>query len=255
MKDDAAVHGYFEEAASWDADRTSHMRRDARIAWRVAAAGWIGAVACAIALACVTPLKTVEPYVIRVDSSSGVIDVVPVYKGTTDVGEIVTRFLLSHYIQTCERFNYSSAEQDYFECGAFHTARLNQQWSQLWTPANPASPLNLYKDGTVVRVQVKSVSFLKRTNGLADMAQVRYTKIIGREGGGAERRSEWIATIQYAYGKPSSDPGTRLRNPLGLKIVEVQHETEVAAPREVSAGHRDSRIPIGDSPAAGGLKP
>jgi type IV secretion system protein VirB8 len=227
VKQDLDLDRYFSEASAWDVDRIAQLRKDTRVAWHVAAAGGICATACAIALVCVMPLKTVEPYVIRVDSSSGVIDVVPVYKGTTDVGEVVTRFLLTHYIQTCERFSSASAEQDYFECGAFHTARLNQQWSQQWSPGNPTSPLNLYKDGTIIRVQVKSVSFLKRTTGLNDMAQIRYTKAISRGGTGSERHSEWIATIQYAYGKPSSDAGTRLRNPLGLKIVDVQREAEV----------------------------
>ena len=228
MKHDAALQAYFAEASSWDADRIRQMRKTATLAWRAATAAGILATACAIALLFAMPLKTVEPYVIRVDSSSGVIDVVPIYKGTTEVGETVTRFLLTHYIQTCERFNAASAEQDYFECGAFHTARLNQQWSQQWMPANPASPLNIYKDGTTIRAQVKSVTFLKRTSGVADMAQVRYTKTLSRGGTGAERRSEWIATIQYAYGKPSSDVETRQRNPLGFKIVDVQREPEVA---------------------------
>jgi type IV secretion system protein VirB8 len=235
VKNDAALQSYFAEASSWDSDRFLQLKRNARTAWRVAAAGWIGAMASAIALACIAPLKTVEPYVIRVDSSSGIVDVVPAYEGTTNVGEVVTRFLLAHYVQTCERFNYASAEQDYFECGAFHSVRLNQQWSQQWSPSNPASPLNLYKDGTVVRVRVKSVSFLKRTSGVPDLAQVRYTKAVSPGGTGSERRSEWIATIQYAYGKPSVDTETRLHNPLGLKIIDLQREPEAAVSPSLDA--------------------
>jgi type IV secretion system protein VirB8 len=234
VKSDRELQAYFSEAAVWDADRLARLQRNARLAWRVASAGWIAVTANALALAFLTPLKTVEPYVIRVDSSSGIADVVPVYEGSADIAETVTRFLLTHYIQTCERFNYGSAEQDYFECGAYHTARLNQQWSQQWAPINPMSPLNLYKDGTVIRVQVKSVTFLKRTSGVSDMAQIRYSKATIKGGSGVERRSEWIATIQYTYSKPSADPGTRQRNPLGLKIVEVQRESEVAAPSAMS---------------------
>ena len=77
MKQDAELQDYFAEASAWDVDRVAQMRKDTIVAYRVATAAGTCATACAIALACVMPLKTVEPYVIRVDSSSGVIDVVP----------------------------------------------------------------------------------------------------------------------------------------------------------------------------------
>ena len=36
--------------------------------------------------------------------------------------ETVTRYLLDHYVTVCERFNFATAESDYEECGAFHSA-------------------------------------------------------------------------------------------------------------------------------------
>ena len=66
------------------------------------------------------PLKRVDPFVIRVDSTTGVVDVVPVYAGQATVEEAVTRYFLTHYISICERFNFATAESDYEECGAFH---------------------------------------------------------------------------------------------------------------------------------------
>ncbi len=65
--------------------------RAAVVAWRVAAAGWLCAVAGSVALALLVPLKRVEPYLIRVDNATGVVDVVPVYTGHAAFGEAVTR--------------------------------------------------------------------------------------------------------------------------------------------------------------------
>ena len=113
---------------------------------------------------------------IRVDNTTGVVDVVPVYAGHSGMPEAVTRYLLTHYVTVCERFNFATAESDYEECGSFHTAQRNQAWYALWNPTNPASPLNIYKDGTTVRAQVTSVSFFKRASGVGDLAQVRYVK-------------------------------------------------------------------------------
>src|SRR2546429_6748632 len=82
---------YYREAASWDADRIARATRDARRAWQVAAAGWVCAVAGAVSLVLLMPLKRVEPFVVRVDNSTRIVDVVPVYDGKAAVSQTVTR--------------------------------------------------------------------------------------------------------------------------------------------------------------------
>ena len=222
-----AIQTYFREAESWDRDRAAQFRHNARTAWWVAAAGWMCAVTSALALVVLMPLKRVDPFVVRVDSSTGVVDVVPVYAGRATPEEAVTRYFLTHYLTVCERFNFATAESDYEECGAFHSAQRNQAWYALWSATNPASPLNVHKDGSTIRVQVNSVSFFTRSNGLSDLAQVRYLKA-ARQGSGAEETfSHWAATIQYAYAEPAKDPKTRRWNPLGFKIVDLRSEPEV----------------------------
>ena len=227
MKADPALEGYFEDAASWDADRIQQGRRNLRLALGVAGAGWLAVLLLAGALILLMPLKRVDTFVVRVDNATGVVDVVPVYAGRSGVPETVTRYLLTHYVTVCERFNFSTAESDYEECGSFHTAQRNQAWYALWNPNNPASPLNVYKDGTSVRAQVTSVSFFKRASGVGDLAQVRYIKAKRALGAATEDTTHWIATLQYAYADPSSDPKVRGWNPLGFKIVDFKPEPEV----------------------------
>jgi type IV secretion system protein VirB8 len=224
-----AIEDYFREAESWDADRAAQLGRSARTAWWVATAGWICAVATALALVMLMPLKRVDPFVVRVDNATGVVDVVPVYTGRATPEEAVTRYFLTHYLTVCERFNFATAESDYEECGAFHSAQRNQAWYALWTATNPSSPLNVHKDGSMVRVQVKSVSFFTRSSGMSDLAQVRYLKATRQSPGAEETFTHWTATIQFAYAEPSKDPMTRRWNPLGFKIVEFHSEPEVLA--------------------------
>ena len=89
MKTDPALEGYFEEAASWDADRLRQGQRTTRVAFGVAGAGWLAVLALSVALALLMPLKRVEPFVVRVDNATGVVDVVPVYSGHSGVPEAV----------------------------------------------------------------------------------------------------------------------------------------------------------------------
>jgi len=233
---DKRLGEYFREAASWDADRVRQAQRTARAAWKVAGAGWTSTLALAACLVVLMPLKRVEPFVVRVDNTTGIVDVVPVYTGKAALEQTVSRYFLAHYVSVCERFNFATAESDYEECGAFHAAQRNQAWYALWNPANPTSPLNVHKDGSTVRVQVEAVSFFQRASGVTDLAQVRYLKAERQGSGADEHVSHWIATIQYAYTAPSKDPRIRRWNPLGFKVLELTTEPE--AQTQVTSGNQ-----------------
>ena len=226
MSGPGVLNSYWQEARSWDADRQM-LKQSQALSWRVALAGWFCAVCAAVALVLLMPLKRVETVVVRVDSSTGVVDVVPTYQGGAPVDEAVTRYFLAHYTTTCERFNFATAESDYEECGSFQTAQRNQAWYALWTPSNPASPLNIHKDGSTVRIQVESVTFFSRSSGVKDLAQVRYLKAQRSSGASDDTVSHWIATLQYAYTNPAKDPKLRRWNPLGFKVVDFRTEPEV----------------------------
>ncbi|MEO8467753.1 MAG: type IV secretion system protein [Gammaproteobacteria bacterium] len=233
MKDDALT-AYFSEAASWDANRVAMNARSVRVAWRVATGACVLTVIALVALMLLMPLKRVDPFVIRVDNTTGIVDVVPVFTGQAAMSEVVTRYLLDHYLTVCERFNFATAESDYEECASFHAPARHQAWMALWDRSNPNSPLNLYKDGTTVRVRVSSITFFKRSSGTEDLAQVRFIKS-RRGGNGAEQLSHGIATIQYVYATPATDPRMRRWNPLGFKLVDYRTETEVLAPETAPA--------------------
>lgn len=227
MSAQGELQGYLEEAASWDADRLAQTVRSAAIAWRVAAAGWLCAIGCVAALVLLMPLKRVEPYLIRVDKTSGVVDVVPRFSGRTPLGRAVTRYLLTRYIMVCEQYDAAFAQSDYEECGAFNSARLNELLYAKWARANPRSPLNLHRDGSSQAVRIESVSFLRQTGTVPDLAQVRFARIEQEGGDVAQRVTHWIASIQYRYDKPPSNPRTRLWNPLGFEVLDLRIEPEV----------------------------
>jgi type IV secretion system protein VirB8 len=223
---EAELIEYFREAATWDADRVGLAERSARRARALAVLASAQAALAILAIITLLPLKTVQPYLIRVDNTTGSVDSVPAYQGGAPLDTTVTRYLLTHYVTTCERFNFATAEQDYSECGAFHSPRRNQQWAAAWTLNNPNSPLNLYTDGSTLRVDVQSLSFFERGSGLNDLAQIRYTQHHRSADGADISATAWIATIQYAYVKPSADPNLRRWNPLGFRILDFRPERE-----------------------------
>ena len=226
MSRDPAMEAYFAESASWDRDREAMGHRSARIAWWVAGSAVICTLALVAALVVLMPLKRVEPFVVRVDGATGAVDVVPVYAGGEEFPQAIRRYFLTHYVTVCERFNFSTAESDYTECGAFQTPAENQRWYAKWAKTNPASPLNLYKDGTTIEAHVTAVSFFTRADGMKDIAQVRYIQERREASTAAPTRSYWIATIRCAFTSPSTIPEVRRWNPLGFKVIDFQTERE-----------------------------
>ncbi len=78
MARDASVEAYLREEASWEEDRVRRMRASERRAWGAAGIATLLAGLALAAVVLLTPLKTVQPFVVRVDNSTGVVDVVPV---------------------------------------------------------------------------------------------------------------------------------------------------------------------------------
>lgn len=235
MKRDSAAEQYLEQAQSWELDRARRADR-AKFWVGIVAAGFASiAVLEGIALTALIPLKQVETVIVRVHETTGIVDVVPKYEGTTDPGELVTRTLLNSYVTSRERYFYGTAESDYELVAAMQTPQLNQAWTSSWDRANPQSPLNVFKDGTTVRVQIRAISFLKMQSG-KEVAQVRFTKYARPGGTGDEQPTHWVSTIDFSYSKPSKDEKLRSMNPLGFKVVEYQREPEVAGQAAVKGG-------------------
>src|SRR4051812_18284661 len=87
------LKSYFANARTWEQDRLLAADRSRRIAWVTAGVASLLAVVSVGAVAALTPLKTVEPFVIRVDSATGIVDVVNAFDNAREIyDEAVTRY-------------------------------------------------------------------------------------------------------------------------------------------------------------------
>ncbi len=227
MSAERALSAYLQEAASWDADRLLQIQRHSRIAWRIALCALLCVLGLSAALVVLLPLKSVEPFVVRVNSATGQVDVVPVYRGDEDFPNAIARYFLARYVEACERFDYAMAESDYEECGSFNSHRLNEALYQNWMRGNPRSPLNEYRDGSTVVVRIEAVSFLGPASPGGRLAQVRFERITRQPDGARERAGHWIATLRYRFNGSPSSSAVRQWNPLGFEITALERQREM----------------------------
>jgi type IV secretion system protein VirB8 len=216
------LKAYFAEARSWNEDRLAAAIRSKRLAWTVA--GFAGALATVAvgAVVALTPLKTVEPFVVRVDRSTGAVDVMTGLQGVDHLtyDEAVSKAFLAQYVRSREGWLPQAAEQNFRQVSIMSTDAEQQRWADFFRPNNPQSPQILWGDGAVSLIDVRAISFIS-----PKVANVRFHRTLRRAQQTTE--TDWIATMAFTYTKAPMNEADRLRNPLGFQVISYRSDPEV----------------------------
>jgi len=170
-----------------------------------------------------SPLKTVVPYVVTVDRSTGATEVTQQLRGDKSItyDEAVRKYFLANYVRAREGW-IPQARQEYFnQVLALSAPEEQHRWIAFYKKDNPDSPQNQLSAGDTVFVSVRAVSFISPS-----VAQVRFTKRLERERQATETPA--IATITFdVMSKPESEAG-RYANPLGFQVKSYRADVEVS---------------------------
>ena len=216
---------YLQEARSWETDKISAIEKSKKVAWTIAIASGCLAFASVLAVAMLSPLKTVEPYVIRVDNATGIVDVVTALKdGKTTYDEAMSKYFTQWYVRYREGFSMELAEDYYKSVGIMSTGLEQQKYFEWFNPKNPLSPINIYGPSAKSIISIKSTSFLK-----PNVAMVRYTKAI-QHGLSAPELTHFAATITFKYSGAPMAEKDRAINPLGFQVVEYRNDPDAFLP-------------------------
>ncbi len=217
------LKAYFEEARRWDEDRLATAIRSKRLAWVVAAGAGALAIAAVLAVAALAPLKSVEPFVVRVDRSSGVVDVMTGLKGSDHLTyeEAVNKYFLGLYVRVREGWLPQAAEQNFRQVSILSVPAEQQRWADQFRPTNAESPQVLWGPLTQSLIDVRSISFVS-----PKVATVRFHRTLRQAQQVTE--SDWVATIAFTYTTAPMAEADRLKNPLGFQVISYRADPEVA---------------------------
>lgn len=221
---------YYARARDWEQDRQYRLERSERRAWRVAGAASVIAVMCAVALAALTPLKTLVPYVISVDRASGNTEVMRL----ADAREVAQQPLndkhwAARYVVARESYIWKLLQLDYDTVLALSTDEVGREYGKLYD--GPHARDKKYGPNTDMRIEVLSVTLPPDEAG---KAVVRFEKRVRRlEAENAEPPQTYVATLAYEYkGSLFGKEKQLLMNPLGFRVTayRVDSETVEAKP-------------------------
>lgn len=212
---------YLAEARSWETDKIKELKSSKKIAWRIATGACVLAVLSVGAVFALTPLKKSEPYVVKVDNSTGIVEVVSALKDTKlTYDEALNKYFTQWYVRYREGYTRELAPDYYVNVGYLSSTNEQRRYYDWFTPKNPLSPLKQYGDKAKVRITIKGTSFIKE-----NVALVRYMKAIER-GSDRSEITHWAATITFKYSGSPMDEKARGINPLGFQVIDYRNDPE-----------------------------
>lgn len=214
------LKSYFEKARRFDQDRMIQVERSNRVAWSIAIAAGIVAGISILAVASLAPLKTVEPFVVRVDNSTGIVDVVSALSATAGTyDEAVTKYFAAKYVRGREGYVWSEAQENFRTIALLSTQAEQARFAATYRGSNPQSPQNVYGRSATVRINIVSIALINQ-----NVVSVRYMRSVTR--GEEVRTAHFVATLTYSYANAPMSSTDRLVNPLGFAVSEYRADPE-----------------------------
>lgn len=215
-----SLKSYFDKARRFDQDRMIQVERSARIAWTIAIVASLLAGVSIFAIAGLTPLKTVEPFVVRVDNSTGIVDVVSALTSTAgSYDEAVTKYFAAKYVRAREGYIWSEAEENFRTIALLSTQPEQTRFAAVYRGSNPESPQNTYGRNATSRINIASISLIN-----PKVVSVRYMRTVTR--GDDVRTTHWVATLTFSYVNAPMSSTDRLVNPLGFAVSDYRADPE-----------------------------
>ena len=218
--DQGSLDAYFKEVRTFEQDRIRSLKRSARLAWSIAlVASGVAAAAC-IAVAGLTPLKTVVPFVVRVDNSTGIVDTVSALTaGPNSYNDAVSRYFLARYVQVREGYVYEDAALNFRTTTLMSAPRVQNQFAAWFNGRTADSPQVKFRNATA-QVEIVAIAMLSPSQ-----AQVRFLRKVARSEHDVTV-THWIATIDFTYSSGSISVRDRDVNPLGFIVTSYTVDQE-----------------------------
>jgi type IV secretion system protein VirB8 len=221
MKPETNLKHYLEAAAGWESAEMSAVKRSEKRAWRVAIASAVLAGLAVLAVVLLTPLKTVEPFVVQVDKIGAASTVTLLNTKSITANEALDKYWLGRYVNYREEFLNQTSYGNFMATRLLSSQPVGTVYFQQVNPENPRSPTAVYGTKGTVEIEVTSITFISK-----NQAQVRFVRREKRNSDQLPVETRWIATIAYQYLNPPMKENERLINPVGFQVTDYRLDPE-----------------------------
>ncbi|ECQ7449081.1 type IV secretion system protein [Campylobacter coli] len=215
----------FNTAIDYEASFRYLIEKSNKRAWLIAFISIFIAIISIIAVVLLTPLKTIEPYVIRVDNTTGMVDILTMLdEKEISSNEALDKYFISQYVKAREGYYYELLNQDYLLTQLMSSEKVANEYRAWYEGENARD--QILKNSNEVSVQILSI-VLGESNGVktATVRAIITTKNLTSKG---TTQATKVITLSYDYILAKASEENRFLNPLGFKVLTYRIDDEVA---------------------------
>ncbi|MCZ2157903.1 type IV secretion system protein [Bartonella sp. 220] len=215
------LKSYYEESRGLERDLIGEFIKSRKTAWRVAGVvgvfGLFGMICGVVGFSQPAP----TPLVLRVDNTTGAVDVISVMREhETSYGEVVDRYWLNQYILNRETYDYDTIQLNYDTTALLSAPTVQQEFYKIYEGEDARD--KVLSNKARITVKVRSI----QPNGRGQ-ATVRFTTQQHDATGAVGQKQHQIATIGYTYVGAPMKSSDRLLNPLGFQVTSYRADPEI----------------------------
>lgn len=199
----------------WETNTIHLIQQSEKNAWLVAKTACFGFLLSVIAIGLLMPFKESVPYVIRVNDTTGVVDVITSIRGkNVEFDEVQDKYFINQLVLNRESYDYHTLKQSYLVTYELSSEEVFKPYERSYQGKNALNQVLTNK--YTIKPEITSITLQD-----GDTAVVRFAKVkIANEQGVEIERSNWVATIGYKYQSGIMATETqRLINPFGFTAV------------------------------------
>ncbi|EMW0129245.1 type IV secretion system protein [Campylobacter jejuni] len=214
----------FNSAMDYEASFRYLIDKSNKRAWLIAFVSIFIAIISIVAVVLLTPLKTIEPYVIRVDNTTGMVDILTMLdEKEISSNEALDKYFISQYVKAREGYYYDLLNQDYLLTQLMSSEKVANEYRAWYEGENARD--QILKNSNEVNVQILSI-VLGNSNGVktSTIRAKIITKNLNTRG---LSESTKVITLSYDYILAKASEENRILNPLGFKVTNYRIDEEI----------------------------
>lgn len=214
----------FNSAMDYEASFRYLIDKSNKRAWLIAFVSIFIAIISIVAVVLLTPLKTIEPYVIRVDNTTGMVDILTMLdEKEISSNEALDKYFISQYVKAREGYYYELLNQDYLLTQLMSSEKVANEYRAWYEGENARE--QILKNSNEVNVQILSI-VLGNSNGVktSTIRAKIITKNLNTRG---LSESTKVITLSYDYILAKASEENRILNPLGFKVTNYRIDEEI----------------------------
>lgn len=219
----------------WYQDKYQHVLVQRNILALIALVALGVALIAVFTVSRLSPLKSVEPYLLQVDDKTGITQKVePVSRAQYTANPAIDRYFVSLYVRTREGYNPTIRNYNDNIVRVMSRTEVFRAYRRDSSSANPASVVSQLGSYGIRSVSIASISYIVNPAASGDERDVTPERIMqvrlaltDSKPNSADVTTRWVATVGFVYANAELNESEQLLNPLGFIVTSYQIQREL----------------------------